>query len=481
MKNQNNRAYTENSALSNRSTLNPVLDLFSKMGVARGTNIVDLFSDAFDSDPKMAVKALFYLRNPRGGLGERDTARSFLTYLFNYQRAMFHKVFTYVPLYGRWDDLIAYTSDGNVTEFIYNQLMTDYASSFTNAPITNLAKWMPSENAGKESTKEARRVVRDFNAHGYGMTMRNYRVTLSTIRRKLRIVESYMSANNWSGISYEHVPSRASLIYKDAFKNHDEDRYGKYIQSVLDGKSKINAKVLFPYEFARAIKQDKYSNTLDALWNNLPNYLRDGDRALFVSDASSSMYSEGAKFNSGIYAGELAASLALYFADKSTGFWKGHYIEFADQPKLYTVPKGNLKTRMEYCLHNGGWPGGSTNFQGVFDLILKTAKAHNLSQEDMPTVIFAVSDMQFNPTRNYTTNHEEIAHKYARAGYKMPFIVYWQVSKVIGDTPVTMFDKNTMIISGLNPSIFEAALKCEELDPYESMVKILSAYDHIFE
>lgn len=472
-----NLAFTENGAVSNASTLNNVLDLFSKMGTARGTDITHLFDRAYDEDPRMAVKALFYCRNPRGGLGEISTPRSFLAHLFNTDRAMFHRVFRYVPQYGRWDDLVPFTSDGEVTEFIFNQLTSDYATSFTNGTLSQCAKWMPSENAGKESAKEAKRVVRDFNRFGYDMTMRNYRITLSTIRRKLRIVESYMSAGNWSGINYEHVPSRAALIYKDAFKKHDESRYTQYVQSVLDGKSKINAKVLMPYEFARAISHGKYDKTLDALWNNLPNYLTEGKNAIVAIDQSGSMYFESANVN-GIYAGDVAASLALYFADKSTGVWKNHYLTFDSNSRLLEVPKGNLETRMRYCIDNGGM--GSTNLQSVFDLILSTAQKYNVDQSDMPDVLFIVSDMQFNSS-GYKRNHDVMREKYKRAGYKVPFLVYWQVSRYINDSPVTVLDENTMIVSGVNASIFEAALKCEALDPYASMVKILSTYDHIFE
>jgi hypothetical protein len=52
--NTNKTARTANGALSNASTLNPVLDFFSKAGAMRGreTEAFKLFQKAFDADPQ---------------------------------------------------------------------------------------------------------------------------------------------------------------------------------------------------------------------------------------------------------------------------------------------------------------------------------------------------------------------------------------------------------------------------------------------
>ena len=65
-----NFTYTENHALTHKSTLDAVLDLFG-MGAAYRTrtdeDCIFLFKKAFDEDPTLAMKCLFYLRDCRGG------------------------------------------------------------------------------------------------------------------------------------------------------------------------------------------------------------------------------------------------------------------------------------------------------------------------------------------------------------------------------------------------------------------------------
>ena len=69
--NTNRSARTENGALSNTSTLDPVLDFFSKAGAMRGreAEAFGLFQKAFDADPQSTLRCLFYLRDIRGGQG----------------------------------------------------------------------------------------------------------------------------------------------------------------------------------------------------------------------------------------------------------------------------------------------------------------------------------------------------------------------------------------------------------------------------
>lgn len=84
-KSTNKTARTENGALAHHSTLDPVLDYFSKAGAMRNdvAGAIQLFKNAFSSDPQLAVRCLFYLRDVRGGQGERklfqETLLKFLT------------------------------------------------------------------------------------------------------------------------------------------------------------------------------------------------------------------------------------------------------------------------------------------------------------------------------------------------------------------------------------------------------------------
>lgn len=72
-KNLNKSARTENNAVACSSTLDPVLDFFSKAGAMRNdiSGAIALFQKAFSANPQLAIRCLFYLRDIRGGQGER--------------------------------------------------------------------------------------------------------------------------------------------------------------------------------------------------------------------------------------------------------------------------------------------------------------------------------------------------------------------------------------------------------------------------
>lgn len=70
LKNDANFTYTENGGTSYKSTLNQVLDLFSLGGAYRERTDDDcilLFKNAYEQNPDLATKCLFYLRDTRGG------------------------------------------------------------------------------------------------------------------------------------------------------------------------------------------------------------------------------------------------------------------------------------------------------------------------------------------------------------------------------------------------------------------------------
>ena len=74
MSSATNYTYTENGALTHTSTLNNVYDMFA-MGVAMrkrtDEDILIMFKNACAENINMALKCLFYIRDIRGGQGER--------------------------------------------------------------------------------------------------------------------------------------------------------------------------------------------------------------------------------------------------------------------------------------------------------------------------------------------------------------------------------------------------------------------------
>src|SRR4051794_33218096 len=75
--NDTKNARTENGAVTHSTTTNAVLDFFALAGAKRNdiAGAKTLFRKAFQEDRQLAIRALFYLRDIRGGQGERTLFR----------------------------------------------------------------------------------------------------------------------------------------------------------------------------------------------------------------------------------------------------------------------------------------------------------------------------------------------------------------------------------------------------------------------
>lgn len=70
LKNASNLTYTENGALTHKTTKSMLLDMFA-MGAAYRSrsdeDVILLFKNAYEENPEYAMKCLFYIRDVRGG------------------------------------------------------------------------------------------------------------------------------------------------------------------------------------------------------------------------------------------------------------------------------------------------------------------------------------------------------------------------------------------------------------------------------
>lgn len=476
--NTNKTARTENGAISNTSTLNPVLDFFSKAGAMRGREpqAFELFQKAFDADPQNAIRVLFYLRDIRGGQGERSVFRYILDQL---DEDFVNKIAHYIPEYGRWDEVPV--NQYTVTNLIAKQLEEDMKNMEAGKSISLLAKWLPSENAGKASMVEARKVAALLGWTGNSRevelgnntfkrvpSLRTYRKNVVALRKYYdNFLERLMSEKRWGEIDYSTLPSQAHKKHVKAFLRHDETRYRNYLESVQKGEAKINAGTLFAYQLYDMVNGYRVDpnevKAADALWKNLPDYTR-GQNALVLADVSGSM--------SG-FPMSVSVSLALYFAERNEGMFKDYFLTFTDNSRLQKVTGNTLSAKMR-SIESSDW-AMSTNLQSAFDAILKAAKDGNATPDEMPSTLYIISDMQFNQaTRaNDKTNLEVAAEKYRAAGYELPHIVFWNANAYGNDSPATMYDDRVTLISGSNQSTFQYVV--EGKTPMQSMLDILES------
>lgn len=361
-----------------------------------------------------------------------------------------------------------------VVDFIKNQLGKDSRES-DDRKLSLAGKWAPSINT---SSKETRRLAHIL-ARAMGVTPAKYRKTLSAIRSRLNVVEKMMSTGAWESINFEHVPSKANLLYRKAFSRRQPERYTAFIKDVQTGDAKINAGTIYPYEIVRdALDGDaQQPKTLDVLWKALPDYTTENPHnAIVVCDTSSSMHGMSGTIKP-IW---VSVSLAIYFAQRTKGAFKDYFLAFDSTSDLIKIRSKNIVDAANevYCAH---W-GGSTNLQSAFDSILTAAIEGKVPQRELPDVVYVISDMEFDDAcRGNETNFEVIADKYRTAGYKMPRIVFWNVDARNDQSPVRFDERGTALVSGCSPSIFKTVLSGKNVTPYQVMLDTINneRYDSV--
>ena len=183
-----NNAFTENGDKAFNTTGSACLDYFSLVGGMRHNTIdaLNLFMKAYFEDPKTAIKLLFYVRDIRAGLGERNLFRYHFNALVNMYPNVGRQLIKYIPEYGRFDDLLVALNTPikkDVIKFIDDQLKIDVENKKNNRPISLLAKWLPSINTSSIETKELAKII----ASSLGMKNVEYRKMLSFLRKDLII------------------------------------------------------------------------------------------------------------------------------------------------------------------------------------------------------------------------------------------------------------------------------------------------------
>ena len=95
---------TENGALGHKTTGKYLLDLnfsVSSLRNMKETDIAFKFIAAFEEDPILAIRWLFFARDVRGGMGERRLFRVCMKALAIRNSALVESLVPLVPIYGR--------------------------------------------------------------------------------------------------------------------------------------------------------------------------------------------------------------------------------------------------------------------------------------------------------------------------------------------------------------------------------------------
>lgn len=485
-----NVSVTENGAIGYKTTGHPLLDINFAASSLRSKSpreIIDMFEKAFYDTPLEAVMWLFYLRDIRGGMGERRSFRIILKHMADNHPEVIAGVIPYIAEYGRYDDmwvLLETNFRKPALELIKEQIVSDLNGVKENKSISLLGKWLPSRCSKNSKNKKYVNII----CEGLGIAPYTYQKITSTLRKHLKIVECDMSAGRWSVIDYNKVPARANLRYNKAFLKHDEERRRGYLEALENHEEgvKINAGTLFPHDIVHKymVSQSYWDRkcrdldqTLEELWKALPDEAGDAG-TMIVSDGSGSMWQnvdKNASYGS-LQAWEACAALTIYFAERATGVYKNTFITFGSHPQYVNITSCKTLRNKISCLLKYE-DCSSTNVEAVFDMILKTAVTNRLTQDQLPGTVLVLSDMEFdnpyacNPRLN-STLFGHIIKKYEAAGYKMPKLAFWNLCSRTGTIPVRQNENGLVLVSGFSPATMKMVMS-GNLDPFDAMLDVL--------
>lgn len=484
-----NVSITENGAIGYKSSGRALVDINYMTSSLRSKidkELIDMFKAAYYENPMYTWKWLFFLRDIRGGMGERDTFRRIIKYMANFRPHEMALFIPYIAEYGRYDDtwvLLDTQLNSIVIKMINTQLQEDIKNYTEDKPISLLAKWLPKRNAESHISRHYARLI----IEGLKLDDKTYNRMLVKLRKKLNLVETYMCTNQWSAIDYNSVPSKANLLYRNAFLKHDPERRQQYLEDLSSGKEgvKINASTNFPHDIVHQYINEKtcgwsggyrlknYDVTLEQLWKNQKDTVQSAENIMVIQDGSASMYSPIDR-NSSVQAEEVATALSIYFAERCSGQFNNKFMTFGNRPRFVDISNcKNLKEKIQLTLKNTDC--SNTNIERVFQLLLDTAVKNNMKQSDLPKTLLMISDMEFDCMVSGRTDKamfEEFAEKFEKYGYELPKLVFWNICSRTGTIPVRKNKNGVALVSGYSVNIMNMVLS-NELDPYKCLLKQL--------
>ena len=471
---------TENGAKARNTSMDALVDLFATIGSLRSrseSEIETLFAEAYKEDPLIATKILFYARDIRGGLGERNTFRVILKYLAQYHPEAVRPNLDLIGVFGRYDDLYCLVGT-NLEADMWKAMKAQWDEDLSNLAAGNavslLAKWIKTPDASSKQTRK----LGIATATNLGYSVYEFKRKLRALRTKINIVERYMSAGEWDKITYSNVPSRAMLIYRNSFMRHDDVRYNEFVSKAITGEEKINSAALFPYDLVKKIMprygSAKDDATVEAQWRQLPNYVEPGTNAIVLSDLSGSMtWDDMVPMASSI-------GLAIYFAEKNVGAYQNLFIPFSDDSKIVSIKGDTLAQKINYVLKAGHDYCGSTNLESAFDEVLKVAVKNNVPKDEMVKSLIIISDMEINSAVDEARSrswsfYELMKKKFAKAGYDIPNVVFWNANSKHDAFHADANRPGVQLVSGKSASTFKNLLSVVGMTPIEAMMKIINA------
>lgn len=462
---------TENGDVAYSTTLNYCVDLYGVINASRNNldGILDLFINAYEEDPRLALKILMHSRDVRGGAGERKVFRHIFKYLCLNESEVARQLIPFVIDLGRWDDIFVGLKtpiENTILEFITAQLQKDINALSKGETVSLLSKWMPSINtSNRDSVLMAKYLAKKLN-----MNDAQYRKVLSSLR-KGRIIENNLREKDYT-FDYESVPSLAMHKYVKAFFRNDNERYNEYLNLVKKGEKKINVSNLYLYDIISEYEYEMSEEKKLAMQVKWDNYARNVDlgNTIVVRDGSGSMTCcNGMPM-------KVATSLSIYFSELLKGEFKNKFITFSSNPKLVELNSKSLYQKLQKVYSYTDC--SNTDISKVYDLLLNVYKDE---KEEVIDRIIIVSDMEFDCGVACESTFDTFKKKFDKLGVKMPEVVYWNVAARNIHFATNKDQPNIRFISGASSKILDSLIEGKNLTQEEFVKWAVRKYDFVDE
>lgn len=501
---------TENGAKTLTSTGSAIVDQFGKAGNFRGRDISEVFEDQahiWAEDAELALRFPFYLRmvtrkvkvngknetdKVQNGQGARDESFKRLLWIAKNHKEAFYNNIWILPLVGSWKDLwtlMYYDMVEDVNAIDHKAIFEIIAQGLLcDTHVDLVKKFMPRIKSESKCTTKWTAITNDLAkdfAKFAGITYKQYNKTKSS--GNAHTFQKLICSRRYNELNWNHIPGRALnlLVTSKFLSNHDlKENYTEWIMSQpvakftgyvfeLGKKLREAAKAGYGYRPTRELPVE-IKHTLDAQFKQLVEKARDGgkitENVWCCLDTSGSMNQE-VKGLKGITCEDVAASLAVFFADLNSGPFHNKVIMFDSKSYPFDMKGESFCDRM---LNLPSVPAGGTNFQSAVDEIIKIRVQHpEIPLEAYPTTILVVSDMQFNPSNrsywNQSARQEDTNYEYSVASLKKVFpedfvdkmkFIWWDCASRYGTTDfeAKSNENGCYFFSGFDPSIISMIL-----------------------
>ena len=466
---------------------------------------------------KSLFKIIFNKRWCRGGEGNKNVFYISLLYLIQYFEQIIYDLFPLFEKYGYIKDALNILNFSEKTDYykiIYNKVVELYSNNL-NKDLENLkdyessdkkehlkisftAKWAPRES------KKTRRLIGDIGRKLYPNSSDSkkihelYRKDIVKLNKYLNVVEILMSANQWAEIEFKNVCSQAINRNKSAFMNlkrndknelvqrsTNEDRIKcaeNFLKQISENKikgSQVDPAIMISELFnKRSIEENKklasaqFESYIDSIIkmiqtrkDELKSCNQDIGRWVAVADVSGSMTGTPMMIS-------IAMALIISHPKIANSNFANRFITFDTHPQWISFSQSLSTDKKVNIIKNSPW-GGSTNYDAVHDLLIKTCDDNDVKIDEIPEGIVTITDMQFNEACGYNCNwstaYERIKQKwkvFGRRKYKKnikpPIIVFWNTTlRQIDQFPVESTQEGVILCCGNSGSHIKNILSGE--------------------